>query len=51
MVEKLKQRFPSVTAVHYPASGTHFHAYVALNQTRPARPARSCSGCSAGTPI
>jgi 2,5-furandicarboxylate decarboxylase 1 len=35
MVEKLKQRFPSVTAVHYPASGTHFHAYVALNQTRP----------------
>ncbi len=28
MVEKLKQRFPSVTAVHYPASGTHFHAYV-----------------------
>lgn len=35
MVEKLKQRFPSVTAVHYPASGTHFHAYVALKQTRP----------------
>ncbi len=35
MVEKLKQRFPSVTAVHYPASGTHFHAYVALNQSRP----------------
>ena len=35
MVEKLKQRFPSVTAVHYPASGTHFHAYVALNQMRP----------------
>src|SRR5690606_1450092 len=25
MVEKLKQRFPSVTAVHYPSSGTHFH--------------------------
>lgn len=35
MVEKLKQRFPSVTAVHYPASGTHFHAYVAVNQMRP----------------
>jgi UbiD family decarboxylase len=35
MVEKLKQRFPSVTAVHYPTSGTHFHAYVALNQVRP----------------
>ncbi|WP_051469786.1 UbiD family decarboxylase [Chelativorans sp. J32] len=35
MVEKLKQRFPSVTAVHYPSSGTHFHAYVAVNQQRP----------------
>lgn len=35
MVEKLKQRFPGVTAVHYPASGTHFHAYVAVNQMRP----------------
>ncbi|HSG55331.1 MAG TPA: UbiD family decarboxylase, partial [Paracoccaceae bacterium] len=22
-------------AVHYPASGTHFHAYVAVDQTRP----------------
>lgn len=35
MVEKLKERFPSVTAVHYPTSGTHFHAYVALKQLRP----------------
>lgn len=35
MVEKLKQRFPGVTAVHYPSSGTHFHAYVALDQKRP----------------
>ena len=35
MVENLKQRFPSITAVHYPASGTHFHAYVAVKQTRP----------------
>jgi 4-hydroxy-3-polyprenylbenzoate decarboxylase len=34
MVEKLKERFPSVTAVHYPSSGTHFHAYVALKQRR-----------------
>jgi 4-hydroxy-3-polyprenylbenzoate decarboxylase len=34
MVEKLKARFPSVTAVHYPNSGTHFHAYVALRQLR-----------------
>jgi 4-hydroxy-3-polyprenylbenzoate decarboxylase len=34
MVTKLRERFPSVTAVHYPASGTHFHAYVALKQGR-----------------
>jgi 2,5-furandicarboxylate decarboxylase 1 len=34
MVEKLKERFPSVTAVHYPTSGTHFHAYVALKPLR-----------------
>ncbi|MBL8312373.1 MAG: UbiD family decarboxylase [Rubrivivax sp.] len=34
MVEKLKARFPGVTAVHYPSSGTHFHAYVALKQLR-----------------
>lgn len=34
MVCKLKDRFPSVTAVHYPSSGTHFHAYVALKQAR-----------------
>lgn len=34
VVEKLKARFPSITSVHYPSSGTHFHAYVAMNQTR-----------------
>jgi len=34
MVEKLKHRFPNVTKVHYPNSGTHFHAYVAINQSR-----------------
>ena len=34
MVEKLRERFASVTALHYPTSGTHFHAYVALKQTR-----------------
>jgi 4-hydroxy-3-polyprenylbenzoate decarboxylase len=34
MAEKLKERFPSVTALHYPSSGTHFHAYVALRQRR-----------------
>lgn len=35
MFEKLKARFPSVTRLHYPTSGTHFHAYVALDQSRP----------------
>lgn len=35
MAEKLKARFPDVTAVHYPTSGTHFHCYVALRQRRP----------------
>ncbi|AYF75883.1 UbiD family decarboxylase [Nocardia yunnanensis] len=35
MAEKLKARFPDVTAVHYPTSGTHFHCYVALRQSRP----------------
>jgi 2,5-furandicarboxylate decarboxylase 1 len=34
MSEKLKARFPAVTALHYPNSGTHFHCYVALTQTR-----------------
>lgn len=35
MSEKLRERFPAVTAVHYPNSGTHFHCYVALQQRRP----------------
>lgn len=35
MFEKLTARFPAVTQLHYPTSGTHFHAYVALRQTRP----------------
>lgn len=34
MVDKLRARFPQVTAVHYPNSGTHFHAYIAVNQKR-----------------
>ncbi|MBK5571199.1 UbiD family decarboxylase [Ensifer sp. SSB1] len=34
VVEKLKARFPSITAVHYPSSGTHFHAYIAMKHTR-----------------
>ncbi len=35
MAHKLKERFPDVTALHYPTSGTHFHCYVALRQRRP----------------
>ncbi|RKT87536.1 UbiD family decarboxylase [Saccharopolyspora antimicrobica] len=35
LAEKLKDRFPDVTAVHYPTSGTHFHCYVALRESRP----------------
>nr|WP_323718514.1 UbiD family decarboxylase [Paracoccus aminovorans] len=35
MFEKIKARFPAVTRLHYPTSGTHFHAYVALKQSRP----------------
>jgi 2,5-furandicarboxylate decarboxylase 1 len=34
MAEKLKERFPGVTALHYPNSGVHFHAYVALRALR-----------------
>ncbi|HSV77992.1 MAG TPA: UbiD family decarboxylase [Ramlibacter sp.] len=35
MAEKLMQRFPGVTGLHYPNSGTHFHAYVGVKQMRP----------------
>lgn len=34
MADKLMDRFPSVTRLHYPNSGTHFHAYVALRPQR-----------------
>jgi 2,5-furandicarboxylate decarboxylase 1 len=34
MAEKLKERFPSVTALHYPNSGVHFQAYVAMRPLR-----------------
>lgn len=34
MVDKLMARFPQVRRVHYPNSGTHFHAYVAVHQQR-----------------
>jgi UbiD family decarboxylase len=35
LAEKIVARFPDVTALHYPTSGTHFHCYVALRQRRP----------------
>lgn len=35
MAAQLKARFPDVTAVHYPSSGTHFHCYVAMRGRRP----------------
>ena len=35
MSTKLKARFASVKAVHYPNSGTHFHCYVSVDQRRP----------------
>jgi len=34
MAERLIERFPGVTRLHYPNSGVHFHAYVALRQRR-----------------
>ena len=34
MAEKLKDRFPDVTALHYPNSGSHFHCYVKLRSRR-----------------
>lgn len=35
MAQKLTERFPEVSALYYPTSGTHFHAYVALRASRP----------------
>ncbi|MFF0746045.1 UbiD family decarboxylase [Streptomyces sp. NPDC004111] len=35
MAQKLRERFPEVTALYYPTSGTHFHAYVAMRASRP----------------
>lgn len=34
MAEKLKSRFPGVTAIHYPTSGTHFHCYLRVEPQR-----------------
>ncbi|WOF22984.1 UbiD family decarboxylase [Microbacterium betulae] len=34
VVTTLRGRFPQIVRVHYPASGTHFHAYVAVDQLR-----------------
>jgi 2,5-furandicarboxylate decarboxylase 1 len=38
MVAKLRERFQSLAALEYPASGTHFHCYVSL---RPAGPGQA----------
>ena len=35
MRQKLMQRFGAVKAIHYPNSGTHFHCYLAVEQSRP----------------
>ena len=35
MREKLMQRFPAVRAIHYPNSGSHFHCYLSIEQSRP----------------
>jgi len=35
MIHKLRGRFPAVTQVHYPNSGTHFHCYITVDQHRP----------------
>jgi UbiD family decarboxylase len=34
MIERLKERFACVVAVHYPRSGTHFHCYLSVRQRR-----------------
>jgi 4-hydroxy-3-polyprenylbenzoate decarboxylase len=34
MIERLKERFPCVVAVHYPRSGTHFHCYLSVRHPR-----------------
>jgi len=33
-VRALRERFPQLRAVHWPSSGTHFHAYIAVEQLR-----------------
>ncbi len=35
MGRKLMDRFPAVRAIHYPNSGTHFHCYLSVEQSRP----------------
>ena len=35
MRQRLMQRFPAVKAILYPNSGTHFHCYLAVDQSRP----------------
>jgi 4-hydroxy-3-polyprenylbenzoate decarboxylase len=35
MSARLRERFPDVERIEYPASGTHFHCYVAMRQGIP----------------
>jgi UbiD family decarboxylase len=35
LAARLKERFPDVVAIAYPASGTHFHCYVSVRQSMP----------------
>ncbi len=35
LVHAIRERFPEVTAIDYPASGTHFHCYVSLRPRLP----------------
>jgi UbiD family decarboxylase len=35
MAEKLRERFPDVVDIEYPASGTHFHCYVSIRRGLP----------------
>ena len=38
MVAKVRERFPNLAALEYPASGTHFHCYASLAPAAPGLP-------------
>lgn len=35
LLTRLRQSLPGIQSVHYPASGTHYHCYVAIDKKRP----------------